>query len=183
MKKILVAAALGAITMFAWQYVSWGVLPLQEGTFQDFPDEQQAVEANAQLLKEDGTYFLPAPQASEYSAANGPVLITFYHKEGVSRSLLMRIIIGFLIDFVALFLICGCLRFVIDLLDNFLKRFVIILGIGLAAGILTHAYMWNWFFMNDHFTLMLLVDFLGGWILAAVVIAYIMKPVHKYIVP
>lgn len=183
MKKILIAAALGAVVMFAWQFVYWGLLSGHDNTFEAFPDEEAAVQSHEQLLESDGTYYFPSPRSSEYSVADGPVILTFYQQDGNSRPLAMRMAIGFLINFIALFIISGCLRFVIDLLDHFVKRFVVILGIGVASGILTHLYQWNWFLLNDHFTLMILIDFLTGWILAGIVISLIMKPVHKYIVP
>src|ERR1700722_7361697 len=61
MKRILLAALLGGIAMFAWKSIAHMVLPLGQSGIHEIPNEQALLGAMRSTLGEtSGLYFFPA---------------------------------------------------------------------------------------------------------------------------
>ena len=67
MKKWLVGSVVGAILLFAWQYLSWAAAGLHDKEFKYVSNQDQLMSSLTSSLKEDGQYMLPqaAPGASK----------------------------------------------------------------------------------------------------------------------
>ena len=59
MKKWLVGSIVGAILLFAWQFVSWSVAGLHDKEFKYVSNQDQILGSLSSSLKEDGQYMLP----------------------------------------------------------------------------------------------------------------------------
>jgi len=66
MKKWLVGSIVGAILLFAWQFISWAAAGLHDKEFKHVTGQDQVMSTLASNLKEDGQYMLPTanPDAS-----------------------------------------------------------------------------------------------------------------------
>jgi hypothetical protein len=59
MKKMIVGALVGAIILFAWQFLSWGVLNLHHAQQQYTPKQDSILAYLGSQFSEDGAYMLP----------------------------------------------------------------------------------------------------------------------------
>ena len=70
MKKQLIAAIVGGLILFIWQFVSWALVPLHKEVYGYTPNQDKIMEALNQNITEPGTYMLPnvAPGTSQEAA-------------------------------------------------------------------------------------------------------------------
>ena len=59
MKKWLVGSIVGAILLFAWQFISWSAAGLHDKEFKYVSNQDQLMNSLTSSLKEDGQYMLP----------------------------------------------------------------------------------------------------------------------------
>jgi len=89
MKKTILASLVGAVIMFLWQFLSWGILNMQHAA-QEYTPKQDSIMAylNSQFT-EDESYFMPTfPNGTSReeqdklmnSPAGKPWAIVSYHK-------------------------------------------------------------------------------------------------------
>src|SRR5256885_15260227 len=66
MKKWVIGSIVGAILLFAWQFVSWSAAGLHEKEFKYTSSQDQLMNTLSASIKEDGQYLLPqaAPGAT-----------------------------------------------------------------------------------------------------------------------
>ena len=60
MKRIIIAAVLGAVIAYVWGVVSWMVLPWHSATMHNLPNEKLVVEQLRNGGLESGVYQIPA---------------------------------------------------------------------------------------------------------------------------
>jgi hypothetical protein len=111
MKKMIIGALVGGIILFAWQFLTWGVLNLHEAQQKYTPKQDSILAYLGTQFSEDGAYFMPnfAPGTSneemdkQMKANEGkPWAQVKYHKSmpgmnkmfmNMGRSLLVNIFI------------------------------------------------------------------------------------------
>lgn len=111
MKRWLIGSLVGAIILFAWQALSWMLLPLHDGFAKYTPAQEEIMTTLSNSLTEDGQYMLKrAPDGSSMdemeavgkSMDGKPWALVMYKKSyefGMARPMIR----GFLIDFFLVF--------------------------------------------------------------------------------
>ncbi len=59
MKKSVIAALVGGLILFIWQFLSWGLLNLHVNTQKYTPSQNEILDLLSQKLEADGSYYLP----------------------------------------------------------------------------------------------------------------------------
>jgi hypothetical protein len=113
MKKWLVGSIVGAILLFAWQFVSWMAAGLHDKEFKYVSSQDQLMSSLTTSLKEDGQYMLPqaSPDASneekmkvmEQMAGKPYAIITY--KSSYSADMITPMVRGFFVDLVIVLLL------------------------------------------------------------------------------
>ncbi|MEP7211894.1 MAG: hypothetical protein ABI791_02385 [Acidobacteriota bacterium] len=179
MIRIILAGILGGLAMFFWSAISHGAL--------DFGVEplsnEAAVVANLQAnIAEPGFYFIPgidmknsteAEQAEwtkKYEA--GPNAIVIYHPTGKKAFGAERM--G--TELASNILACAFAAFAISFVSaGFVMRAMIGPIFGLVGWLSIVASYWNWYRFPTKMVETELIDQLGGWLVAGIVIAIIVK--------
>ena len=170
MTKRIIATLVAAILIFLWQFLSWSILNVH-GSEMQYTDKQDAVlQVLSQNLKE-GTYYLPnlppgstsEQQAAYMESATGKPWAQVTYHEAMSSNMGMSMFRGFLIDFLAAFLLIWMLGKMAN------PSFQTILLSSLAVGIigyLTIPYLNTIWFETS--SLAYLVDAVAQWGLVGV---------------
>jgi hypothetical protein len=171
MKKQLIAAIVGGLIIFIWQFLSWTMLHIHD-TNQKYTANQDAIiEALGQNLSEDGTYFMPnvAPgttqeeaQAARDNYMGEPWAIVSYHS-AFEMNMGMSMFRALITNMLAVFLLSWVLMKIPDL--DMMNTVLASLGVGFV-GFLTVTYLSSiWYTAN---TLPELLDTVVQWGLCGV---------------
>ena len=116
MKQLLIGSLVGAVILFIWQFLSWGLMDLHGSQMDYHPNQDAVLEAIEQNLDE-GTYFIPrtprdassADQQAYFEGRMGkPWALVSYYKS-LEGSYADQFIRGFLLDFIAALLLAWIL--------------------------------------------------------------------------
>jgi len=117
MKKAIIGSIVGAIIIFIWQFLSFGLINFHKAS-QDYTDKQDAIMGflNSQGLKEGGYIMPSAPSTAGrdemeavMKASDGKpwAKIEFHNKaENSTNAMIMNMIRGFLVNLVMVLLFC-----------------------------------------------------------------------------
>lgn len=183
MKRVLLATILGAITLFAWQFVSRMHLKYYHDTISPWPGKTEEIESVLKGFTESGAYQFPdTPTDSagrdkvvEY-AKNHPVAKILIVKKAGSEVLtpkMFAIAFGLhaasalLASLVLLAAGVGAL--------NIGRRFLIIFLLGVFAAVAVQAPYWVWLGFPDKLTLVAMGEVAVGWFLAAIVMSIVFR--------
>jgi uncharacterized membrane protein YeaQ/YmgE (transglycosylase-associated protein family) len=145
MKKHLIASLVGAVIIFVWQFLSWSVLNVHGAETAYSASQDTILQVLSQHL-EEGEYFLPTvppgTPSEEYQAVmekniGQPWATINYHPQ-MEMGMAMNLIRGFVVDFVALWLLTWILLKFADL--NFTRALLASWAVG-AIGYLTLPYL------------------------------------------
>ena len=111
MKKWLIGSLVGAIIVFAWQFLSWTMLGIHDAEAKYSPAQDSILNYLSSTLKEDGIYMLPTvPPGSSMDEMNalgekmnGKPWATVMYKSSYENGMTMPMIRGFLIDLFLVF--------------------------------------------------------------------------------
>lgn len=153
MKKTIIGVLVGAIILFAWQFLSWAALNLHV-TQQKYTPKQDTIMAFLQTqFSEDGAYMMPqfAPgtsreeMESKMKAFEGkPWAQVIYHKSMPGMSSMFRNMArGLLIDIVIIWLLCWLLGKINS--PSFVTVFMGTLGTGIIVFLHAPYTMHIWF--------------------------------------
>ena len=165
MKKQLIATLVGTIILFLWQFLSWGPLNIHGAEMKHTPNQDAILEFLSQNL-EDGEYFLPrAPEGSSaeveqqamQDALGKPWAQISYHSK-MELNMGMNLLRGFVIDFVAVWLLVWILLQFAEL--NFMKTILSSLAIG-GIGYFTIVYLNSIWYEGS--TLGYIIDTIVTW--------------------
>jgi hypothetical protein len=183
MVRIVLAAILGGILMFAWGALSHTLLPFAHDALQPLPDEPAVRSALAAGVPQAGTYYFPwldeanadaaARTAWEREVANGPSGLLVYRPAGGEVMSPRQLVQEFASNVLAALL--GALLLV-QLPGGYVRRVAAALGIGVAAWLSISVSQWTWYGFGTGFLLGDLVDQAGGWLLAGLGMAALLKP-------
>jgi|SRR6185436_13903624 len=127
MKKWFVGSLVGAILLFAWQFVSWTAAGLHDKEFRYVPGQDQVMNTLSSTLKEDGQYMLPqaAPSASKeekmkhMDEMSGKPYAMIVYKAAYKADMITPMIRGFFVDLlIVILLIFGLGRLTIRSTGN-----------------------------------------------------------------
>jgi hypothetical protein len=169
MKKWLIGSLVGAILIFAWQFLSWTMLNVHIGEAKYTAAQDSIVNYLSSVLKEDGMYMLPTvpPGASMKEGEalgekmNGKPWATVMYKTAYVNDMARPMIRGFLID---LFLVFSLIYI---LTRGGIPNAMRIFAGSVAVGLLT--FLWgpytahNWFQVPMEAITGHLIDGLVAW--------------------
>lgn len=110
MKKQIIGAFVGALILFIWQFLSWGLMQVHGPEYQ-YTENEAAILAALDEHLEEGDYFLPTfkpgmtdeeMQAKHENMTGKPWATIQYHKS-FEMNMGMNLIRGIVIDFLAVF--------------------------------------------------------------------------------
>jgi len=113
MKKWLVGSIVGAILLFAWQYISWAASGLHDKEFKHVSNQDQLMSSLTSSLKEDGQYMLPqaSPGASEdekmkiMEQMNGKPFAMISYKSAYKSDMITPMIRSIFVDLIIVLLL------------------------------------------------------------------------------
>lgn len=163
MKKLLIAAAVGSLIVFMWQFLSWSLLGIHTSQIA-YSDKQEAVMAAfADIGLEEGTYFMPTvppggDEAALRETMGGKPWARVSYFKSFDTAMGMNMFRGWLISFVSVFLLAWILSGMTNV--NLQVAIMISLSVGLI-GWMTISYQESiWFETNS---LPHLLDALVQW--------------------
>lgn len=167
MKKLIIAALVGGLILFIWQFISYAAINIHSNTQQYSPNQDKILEFLDENL-EEGFYFLPnvAPGEDEMEAMEKalgkPWAQVYFHKE-MTNTMGFNLVRGFLIDLLA----AGLMAWLLLKMGNPSFQTIIIscLAVGLI-GYLNFPYLNSIWYETP--TLSELVDAVVSWGLTGV---------------
>lgn len=136
--RVLIGVVLGAVALFIWGFVFWGLLPTPTSIFRTFSDEAAVAEALKSNAPEPGVYTVPdaslmGRDAAEYTSRHesGPVAMVFIHPAGLSVMPPSMMVKGFLNMLASVFLMALLLGMAAPALGTYSRRvgFVFLAGL------------------------------------------------------
>ena len=172
MKKWLIGSLVGAILVFAWQFLSWTMLKLHEKEAKYTSGQDSVLTYLSSALKEDGIYMLPTvPPGTPESEAmelgkkmDGKPWATVMYKKAYTYDMVRPMIRGFLVHLFLVF----CLIYILTRAGT--PTGMRIFAGSVALGLVT--FLWgpytahNWFQTPTETLTGHLIDSLAAWGLA-----------------
>lgn len=169
MKNWIIAALVGGIIIFLWQFVSWTVSGIHNGASRYHPQQNEILNTLSSHFTETGVYLLPtsSPDAGRedmeklYEESQGKPMATVMYIKSNNSNMVRSMIRGFLLD-VALVLLL-----IYILTRNGTPNMLRITAGSIAVGLFT--WLWgpytahNWFQMPWDAITGHLVDALLAW--------------------
>jgi hypothetical protein len=186
-KKIL-AAVLGGVAFFLWNFVAHDVLPLGEVGVKAVPNEEVVMMAMKTNLLDHGLYLFPgldyppngtsaqksqAMEARMKKVASGPSGIVVYHPSwdfSFGKALATELGTNIVQVFLAVLLLGQ------TSLTGFGARWRFLTLVGMVAAISTNVSYWNWYGFPGNYTLAYILTIAMGFTIAGLVAAAIVKP-------
>ncbi len=192
MKRILIAAAAGAIVLFVWSSISWMIIPWH--LMGKLPAEASIAQSFRDANIEKGVYWLPGIDMSidesvltgaektaiedawQDAHRQGPIVLVAYQPDGSSPLGIPKFVVGFVLDFFVASVAAVLLMLAAPALPGFPGRvmFVVLLGLYTVFG--TNLMNWNWMNYPLKFSLEVAADALVASALLGVTLAVLVKP-------
>ncbi len=181
--RLIIAALLGGIVMFAWGAFAHMFLGVGDAGVVSMPNEAAMAAAMKANLSEPGFYFLPGldkrQQASEEEMAawtakykEGPTAILIYDPTGEEPMSPKRLCVE-LASNIAAALVVGMILIFASV--SFGRGVIISTLVGLAGWLSINVSYWNWYRFPANFVTSELVEQIIGWLMAGFVLGYILR--------
>lgn len=185
MKKVILGAVASAFVVFIWGFISHMLLPIGEIGFKLMGNEQPVINALKENVKESGIYFLPEFDYKNNKSKKAEAEWTKKYKEGPNAFIVYspkgqapmtpmtffwELLVSFLGGFLASYIVLKSKA------EHFWCRVGTVTFMGIFAWVTISVPYWNWYHFPLDFTLAQGVDEIGGWFLAGLAIAKIVKP-------
>ncbi len=186
MGRVIIASIVGGIVFFAWGFAFWpgGINKAFDG-LKPLPAEAAVVEGLDLALDETGVYYFPempadmsdevAMEAYAERHQAGPIGKVIYRQEGLPAMSPMVFVKGIAIDVIVAFLVSMITFSVAKNGGGIVCKLVAVWAFAIGAAIASHGMLWNWFYIPTDYTLMMMADVAGGWIIAGFFIALIVR--------
>lgn len=182
--RVLLAAVVGGVLLFVWGFVAHMLLPFSEKAMKQVPNEAAVIEAVRANVTENGVYFIPYLNYAKASAeeqqahadriANGPSGLLVLRTGGVSmdmkRELPLELASNLLAALVAALAVTGLGT------RSYGGRVGAIFAFGVVAWLSISMSQWIWYGFSTDFLISDLIDQWGGWLLAGLGMAAVLKP-------
>ena len=185
MKRIAIAAVVGGLVMFAWGAVSHMLTPLGEAGLTSMPaaGEPAVIGALSANVTDDGMYMFPGMDERARTTkegqeewmrryAAGPSGLLIYHPHG-GATMDARLFGGELLTNI---LAVAIAAWAAAHARTYGRRLALVTAFGLAAWLSIEASYWNWWGFPTTYALAQLVDQVGGFFFAGLVVARIVRP-------
>lgn len=188
MGRVILAAVVGAVIYYVWQMMAWMVLPIHGPTIAALPDENAVRALMTSQDLETGVYVIPygegeswADPESEFQQNHraGPLFSIYYTKDGSDPMPPQLMLMGFLNDLAAAFVVSWMLLCATGCCKSYFSRVLYVAGFGVFLALMAHMSYMIWMRFPQDYTMMFVVDVVVGWFLAGLGIAAIVKPSAK----
>lgn len=184
MVRIVLAAIVGGFIMFIWGAFSHMVLPFERDALKPIPNEAAVLSTMGSNLTAPGMYAfpwidmsgkVPPAQQQEWNQklASGPSGLLIYRPNGGESMSPRQLVSEFVSCVLAAFF--GVL-ILIQLPGGFGRRVLSMAAIGIAAWLSISVSQWTWYGFSTPFLIGDLADQFGGWLLAGIGMAMLIKP-------
>jgi len=183
-KRIALGGIAGGLALYGWSVVTHLLLPLGEIGLRTVPNEEPLLAAIRATTAQPGLYLFPgidmrsrpgpeqqAVWAAKYAA--GPTGILVYRSPAGSP-MSPRQLGTELVSDIAIGLLAAALLSRLN--ENFISRVAAAGALGLIGGLDVHISYWAWYGFPGDYTLAVLADQLGGFLVLGAVVAFIVKP-------
>ena len=185
-KSILLGAALGGLTAFAWSMLSWEIIGWHEKAMSGFGNQDAMAAAIAANAPRDGTYMLPAAPPAGLSQdqkkkaddaameryLKGPIVIAAVRKGGFG-SFGQALVLQFLTLSLGALLLTWLLAQARGL--SYARRVLFVATAGVASSVLVDLPNWNWWGFSGAYTAVNLADSAITWAVAGLAIAAVCR--------
>lgn len=182
--RVLVAAVVGGVLLFVWGFVAHMLLPFSEKAMKPVPNEAAIIEAVRANVTENGVYYIPYLNYMKASAedqrayaekiANGPSGLLVLRTGGVSMDMKRELPLEFLSNLLAALVAALAVAGIGP--RSYGGRVGAIFAFGVVAWLSISASQWIWYGFSTDFLVSDLVDQWGGWLLAGLGMAAVLKP-------
>lgn len=171
MKKSIIAAIIGGIILFLWQFLSWQALQLHSSQTSYTPQQNAILQCLQDNNLEAGEYFLPTVQPDDtnydgyFEEYMGKPWATLQYHDKLSNTMPLNMVRGLTLNIVIVFLFCFLLKGQADL--SFKKVILSSLSVGMISYLIFPYLNSVWFETN---TIPDLIDafvqwgLLGAWL-------------------
>src|SRR5688500_10943476 len=181
--RVILAAIVGGLLLFLWGFVAHMFLPFSEKAMQPVPNEAPVIESLRGNITEDGVYVVPHmnymtaseadQQAYAEKIANGPsgllVVRTKHDMDMIPE--LPNEAASNLIAALVVALVVSALG-----IRGYGARVRTIFAFGVVAWLSSSVSQWTWYGLSNAFLISDLVAQWGGWLLAGLGMAAVLKP-------
>ena len=190
--RLLFGSLAGAVILMAWGFLFWVVLIPPGKVVLAAPGELALAETIANALPASGTYFIPQPpqkaqgggdaEFDEFRARHiaGPIMMLHYNMRGADPLSLGVYLRGFLHFLVTTLLAGMILLLALPGLNSYLRRLVMIFGLGVFAAVTVRLSDPVWWHLPWPFHVYGAIFLISGWLLAGIVMAWIIHPKKGY---
>ncbi len=183
MVRILIAAIVGGVLMFVWGAVTHVALPFERQALQPIPNEAAVMSSLRSNLATAGMYTFPWTDSSgkatleqkktwQQQLVSGPSGLLIYRPSGGEamspRQLASELVSNMLAALFGAFVL-------VQLPGGYGRRALSIAAIGIAAWLSISVSQWTWYGFSTPFLIGDLVDQFGGWLLAGLGMAAIIR--------
>jgi hypothetical protein len=191
MKKVIIGGILGAVIIFIWSFIAWGVVPLHDSTMRNIANEDSLITLMRSTMDAKTVYVFPGMPAKvpgttseqkeaamkewEQKYAKGPTGMIFYDPKGSSPMMPGQMVVGFIICFLSTALAGWLLARSTAIASGYMARVMYCGVLGIFISLVAHLTNWNWMGYPLDFTIAMMVDTIIGWILAGLGIAAVVK--------
>ncbi|MBA2433005.1 MAG: hypothetical protein H0V56_12970 [Chthoniobacterales bacterium] len=188
--RLLLAALLGAVAMFTWEFVAHMFTPLGEAGISYLPNESTVSAALASAVGDrHGLYMFPTGGLTKESSGEekqqgmerimeemktNPSGLVLYKPAGTTFNFAKNLGVQFVTDFVKTFLAVWLLAR--TRLATFPGRVGFVVVVGVLAAVATNIPHWNWYGFPTGFTLANVIMEILGFFFAGLAIALVFKP-------
>jgi hypothetical protein len=181
--RVIIAAIVGGIVMFAWGAVSHMFLGIGTGGMKMLPNEAPVVAALQQNINEPGLYLIPTfdPNATMHTGSEealmqrmetGPNAFLVYHPTGQTAMSPKQLGVEFASNILAALIGAIILAWSAP---SFGKRILIGAFIGLVAWLSIDVSYWDWYRFPTEFIRDELIEQVIGWFLTGAAMTLILK--------
>ena len=188
--RLFLAAVLGALAMFTWEFVAHMFTPLGEAGISYLPAESAVSDALASSIGDQaGMYMFPTGGLTKDSTRaekekgmqrimeemkTKPSGLLVYKPAGTTFNFGKSLGVQFLTDLLKAFLAVALLARARR--ETFAGRLGFVVMAGVLAAIATNIAYWNWYGFNGTYTISNIVMEIGGFFFAGLAIAAVFKP-------
>ncbi len=191
MKRVLLAAILGAFGMFVWNFAAHMLLPLATMGVSEIPNEAPVLSAmHSSMGDQSGLYIFPGmgagphPSRAQMNEAMShyqekldanPSGLLIYHPPGEKGITAGHLITEFVTEFFEAFLAALLLAWAT--LGTYSRRVAFVLTIGFVAAITTNVPYWNWYGFPAAYTLGYVFSQLIAFLILGLIAGKVLKTV------
>ncbi|GAB3354044.1 hypothetical protein [Lysobacter tyrosinilyticus] len=182
--RVILAGIVGGVLLFFWGFVAHMLLPFSEQALKPVPNEAAMLDAVRANITENGVYALPHlnyktaseadKQAYADKVANGHSGLLVIRTGGVSMDMKKELSMEFLSNVLAA--LVAALAVAGIGVRGYGGRVGTIFAFGVVAWLSVSVSQWTWYGFSTDFLISDLVDQWGGWLLAGLGMAAILKP-------